>query len=89
MTTQKKRTKKKVVVDLTRSDVLKVAAAAVGSIDPSLEAAGRSLGAGRWTVFRRISLPLSLPGIQAGTILVFVLAMSAYVTPVMLGGAKV
>jgi len=63
--------------------------AAIGSIDPNLEAAGRSLGAGRWTVFRRIFLPLSLPGIQAGTILVFVLAMSAYVTPVMLGGAQV
>lgn len=63
--------------------------AAIGSIDPNLESAGRSLGASRWTVFRRIFLPLSLPGIQAGTILVFVLAMSAYVTPVMLGGAQV
>lgn len=63
--------------------------AAIGSIDPNLESAGRSLGARPWTAFRRILLPLSLPGIQAGTILVFVLAMSAYVTPVMLGGAQV
>lgn len=61
----------------------------IQSIDPSLEAAGRSLGATRAKVFWRIFLPLSLPGIQAGSILVFVLTLSAYVTPVMLGGAQV
>lgn len=59
------------------------------SIDPTLESAGRSLGASRWQVFRRVTLPLSMPGIQAGSILVFVLTLSAYVTPVMLGGAQV
>ena len=59
------------------------------SIDPSLESAARSLGASRLQVLRRIVLPLSWPGIQAGTILVFVLTLSAYVTPVMLGGAQV
>lgn len=61
----------------------------IQSIDPNLEAAGRSLGASRLKVFRRIYLPLSWPGIQAGSVLVFVLALSAYVTPVMLGGAQV
>ncbi|NDZ14204.1 ABC transporter permease [Variovorax sp. WS11] len=61
----------------------------IQSIDPSLEQAARSLGASRPKVFRRVVLPLSWPGIQAGTILVFVLALSAYVTPVMLGGAQV
>jgi putative spermidine/putrescine transport system permease protein len=61
----------------------------IQSIDPNLEAAGRSLGANRLKVFWRIFLPLSLPGIQAGSILVFVLTLSAYVTPVMLGGAQV
>jgi len=61
----------------------------IQSIDPSLEQAARSLGASRLKVFRRVVLPLSWPGIQAGTILVFVLALSAYVTPVMLGGAQV
>ena len=40
-------------------------------------------------MFWRLILPLSWPGIQAGTILVFVLTLSAYVTPVMLGGAQV
>jgi len=62
---------------------------AIQSIDPSLEAAGRSLGASRMKVFQRIFLPLSWPGIQVGSILVFVLTLSAYVTPVMLGGAQV
>jgi putative spermidine/putrescine transport system permease protein len=61
----------------------------IQSIDPSLESAARSLGASRLKVFWRLVLPLSWPGIQAGTVLVFVLALSAYVTPVMLGGAQV
>jgi putative spermidine/putrescine transport system permease protein len=39
--------------------------------------------------FYRIVLPLSLPGIQSGTILVFVLTISAYVIPILLGGFKV
>jgi putative spermidine/putrescine transport system permease protein len=59
------------------------------AINPSLELAGRSLGASRWTAFRRIALPMCMPGIQAGTILVFVLSVSAYVTPMMLGGNAV
>ncbi|HSV83490.1 MAG TPA: ABC transporter permease [Ramlibacter sp.] len=62
---------------------------AIQGIDPTLAAAARSLGASRLKVFTRVILPLSWPGIQAGTILVFVLSLSAYVTPVMLGGAQV
>ena len=61
----------------------------IQSIDPTLEVAARSLGASRLQVFRRVILPLSLPGVQAGTILVFVLTLSAYVTPLMIGGAQV
>ena len=61
----------------------------IQGIDPSLEAAARSLGASRFTAFRRIVLPLSMPGIQAGCILVFVLSLSAYVTPALIGGLKV
>lgn len=61
----------------------------IQGIDPSLEAAARSLGASRLTAFRRIVLPLSMPGIQAGCILVFVLSLSAYVTPALIGGLKV
>jgi putative spermidine/putrescine transport system permease protein len=62
---------------------------AIQGIDPSLEAAARSLGASKITSFRRITLPLSLPGIQAGCILVFVLSLSAYVTPSLIGGLRV
>lgn len=62
---------------------------AVQSIDPALVSAARSLGAGRMTVIRRILLPLAMPGIQAGCILVFVLSLSAYVTPAMIGGLRV
>ncbi|MCQ1570788.1 ABC transporter permease [Neorhizobium galegae] len=62
---------------------------AIQGIDPSLEAAARSLGASKVTSFRRITLPLSLPGIQAGCILVFVLSLSAYVTPSLIGGLRV
>ena len=60
----------------------------IQAIDPELETAARSLGASRFKAFMRVTLPLSIPGIQAGTILVFVLAISAYVTPAMLGGAR-
>lgn len=62
---------------------------AIQGIDPSLEAAARSLGASKATAFRRITMPLSLPGIQAGCILVFVLSLSAYVTPSLIGGLRV
>jgi putative spermidine/putrescine transport system permease protein len=62
---------------------------ALQAVDPSLETAARSLGASRFTAFRKIVLPLSWPGIKSGTVLVFVLALSAYVTPNMLGGAQV
>ena len=58
-------------------------------IDPVLQDAARSLGASRATVFRRIVLPLALPGVQSGVILVFVLAVSSYVTPMLVGGMRV
>jgi putative spermidine/putrescine transport system permease protein len=62
---------------------------AIQGIDPALENAARSLGAGRVRIFLRVSLPLSMPGVQAGCILVFVLALSAYVTPLLIGGMRV
>ena len=62
---------------------------ALQGVDPSLVAAARSLGASRAITFRRIVLPLALPGNQAGSMLVFVLAISAYVTPALIGGLRV
>jgi putative spermidine/putrescine transport system permease protein len=59
------------------------------SIDPDLERAARSLGAGSWRTLLRITWPLSLPGVTSGTVLVFVLTVSAYVTPSLLGGYRV
>ena len=61
---------------------------AIQSIDPALEEAARSLGASRIRTILRVVIPLSLPGIQAGSILVFVLTISAYVIPVLLGALK-
>ena len=62
---------------------------AIQGIDPSLESAARSLGGSRAISFRRIVLPLALPGIQAGCILVFVLSLSPYVTPSLIGAMRV
>jgi putative spermidine/putrescine transport system permease protein len=62
---------------------------AISDIDPDLEKASRSLGASSWTTFWRVVWPLSLPGVAAGTVLVFVLAVSAYVIPALLGGYNV
>jgi putative spermidine/putrescine transport system permease protein len=61
----------------------------IGRIDPTLEEAARGLGASRMRTFLEVTLPLSLPGILAGSLLVFALAISAYVTPVLLGGNNV
>jgi putative spermidine/putrescine transport system permease protein len=61
----------------------------IRNIHPSLEEAARSLGASRWGSFRTVTLPLSMPGILAGTLLVFALASSSYVVPALMGGWKV
>ena len=60
----------------------------IEGINRHVEEAAFSLGAGPITMFRRVLLPLSLPGILAGTILTFILGMNAYATPVLLGGPK-
>ena len=61
----------------------------IKSINPSLEEAARSLGSSRWHVMRHVTWPLSLPGVYAGTLLVFALAISSYVVPALMGGWKV
>jgi spermidine/putrescine transport system permease protein len=62
--------------------------AAIDRFDMRLLEAGYDLYAGRWAVLRRIILPIVRPGIVAGSILVFVPSLGAYVTPRILGGGK-
>jgi len=58
------------------------------TIPPAYARAARSLGATSWTTFRRIYLPLTVPGIGAGAMLVFILAVGYYITPALVGGAS-
>jgi len=60
----------------------------IEGIDPALEEAALNLGARPLAVFRRVILPLAMPGVLAGTILVFILGMNAYATPILLGGPR-
>ena len=62
--------------------------AAIERIDGALMEASRDLYANGWQTFRKVLLPLSMPGVVAGSILVFVPSLGAYVTPEILGGAK-
>ena len=62
--------------------------AAIERIDLGLVEASRDLYASGWQTFRRVLLPLSMPGVIAGSILVFIPSLGAYVTPEILGGAK-
>ncbi len=57
-------------------------------IDYSVEEAALNLGASPSKTFFRIVLPLAMPGVLAGTVLVFILCMNAYATPVLLGGPQ-
>lgn len=61
---------------------------ALDRIDPALREAGKDLGAGRVRTFVTVTLPLALPGVVAGLLLVFIPLMGEYVTPTVLGGAK-
>jgi len=62
--------------------------ASLRAIDPNLLRAGASLGARPAAVFRRIVLPLSLPGVSAGCLLVFILSLGFYITPALVGGPR-
>ncbi len=63
-------------------------ASALGKIDPRLEDAARTLGATAWRSFRRVTLPLSVPGLTVGCTLVFSLTAGSFVTPAILGGTS-
>lgn len=62
--------------------------ASLEKLDIRLLEAAHDLYASRWRVFRRITLPLAMPGIVAGCTLVFIPALGAFITPQLLGGGK-
>jgi putative spermidine/putrescine transport system permease protein len=64
-------------------------ASILGKIDRTWEEAAQSLGADEWRTFLRVTLPLSVPGIAAGAVIVFSLTLGAYVTPWMLARGRV
>jgi putative spermidine/putrescine transport system permease protein len=66
-----------------------ILASVIQNIDPALEDAAANLGARPWWVFWKVLLPLSLPGVLAGSLLVFILATGSYVTPALTGGKSV
>jgi spermidine/putrescine transport system permease protein len=61
---------------------------AIERMDRSLVEASRDLGVGRWGTFWRVTVPLTMPGILTGCLLVFVPMTGEYVVPTILGGAK-
>ena len=62
-------------------------ASAIARIPLALEEAARTLGASAWRVFWRVTVPMSLPGLIAGLMIVFSLTCSSFVTPAILGGS--
>ncbi|HEV2554630.1 MAG TPA: ABC transporter permease [Bosea sp. (in: a-proteobacteria)] len=62
--------------------------ASLQRLDPQIENAALSLGAGRLTIWRRVILPQIVPGILSGSIIVFALAASAFASPAIIGGRR-
>ena len=62
--------------------------ASIQRIPPSLEEAAQNLGANWYRMFGRVILPLSLPGLISGCLLVYSLSISAFVTPALLGNPR-
>ncbi len=62
---------------------------ALDRIDPAIFRAAQLHGATAWEVFRRVTLPLSFPGILSGGLIVFSLSAAAFITPYVIGGNRV
>ena len=62
--------------------------ASLSRLSPELTEASRDLGGSAFTTFRRITLPLTVPGIAAGAVFVFVLSIGNFLTPALLGGGR-
>jgi putative spermidine/putrescine transport system permease protein len=77
------------LVHFSMPTMILLLAAAISHVDPAYERAAASLGAPPARVFRRVTLPLSTPGIVSGCVIVFAWTLSAFPTPELLGGGKV
>jgi putative spermidine/putrescine transport system permease protein len=77
------------LVHFSMPTMILLLAAALSHIDPVYERAAASLGATPARVFWRVTLPLSMPGVVSGCVLVFAWTLSAFATPELLGGGKV
>ena len=77
------------LVHFSMPTMILLLAAAISHVDPALERAAASLGATPARVFRRVTLPLSMPGIVSGSLVVFAWTLSAFPTPELLGGGRV
>ncbi len=64
-------------------------ATAISHVDPAYERAAANLGARPATVFWRVTLPLTMPGVVSGFVVIFAWTMSAFSTPQLIGGGKV
>lgn len=62
--------------------------AVLSRADPNLADASKALGAGEWRTFWRVTLPLSLPGVIAGSILTYAACVTAFITQTLIGGAR-
>lgn len=71
------------------SDAILTTFVALENIDPTLAMAARIQGASEGQMFARVILPLSLPGMVAGGLIVFALNMAAFVIPFLIGGGRV
>lgn len=76
------------LVNVLMPFVVLAVATALQSIDPAVPLAAASLGASPIRAFLKITLPLSLPGVLAGVVIVFSLSASSFVTPAVLGGTQ-
>ena len=62
--------------------------APLSRLNPEIAEASRDLGGNGWTTFRRVILPMTVPGIATGFVFVFVLSIGNFVTPALLGGGQ-